>query len=448
MPDNQMSARVLLVEDKSEWQQIFKDMIEDEKCVVDIESTFDRAFIKLSARNYVLAIVDVFLSDVYSGAKIPPEFERFIKQCYSAQPSMQILVNTGLLKNGQEIFRLRDHPNIAGYLDKTDFTLDEFRVKFRELLRRDARTNSTAPARETVALDLVKGLETLDPARYRVVGSYVRFDGHVRSQLYDLTVVVKLALQGSGSRSRVFCLWGQPGCGKTSLVQQTAQEHLSVDDKYHEVNLGHAMTQTELQTELDTLLRANSRCLCLLDEYDTHPDEPWRFELLLPFLDAAAKRDPPMIVFLAGSSCDDLGSFVGRIEERHKGRDLMSRVPVHNRYTIPPMELGDRLIIALSHVLDEARLRKHFVTSIEKLALYFVAMENAFETPRQLSAFTKDAIDRMIAAQSDRLRFDHLFEPGDRRRNDFWAEIRSRNLVELLDNEFVNIVNPSAGKVS
>ena len=86
------------------------------------------------------------------------------------------------------------------------------------------------------AVRLIRGLETVDLARYSVVGSYTRFDEAVRNALKDARQRIVGGLQHRGNRRENHLLWAAPGSGKTYLIQQIA-ESLGDRVQYHEVNL-------------------------------------------------------------------------------------------------------------------------------------------------------------------------------------------------------------------
>ncbi len=110
----------------------------------------------------------------------------------------------------------------------------------------------------------------------------------------------------------------------------------------------------EFISGLRQLDEATDPCLCLVDEIDAKPEEVWPYEVLLPYLDAAVERSAPYIFVMAGSSGSSIDEMKQRIASRAKGNDLLSRVPGINEYQIPPMGIGDRLLVVLSQFRQAA----------------------------------------------------------------------------------------------
>ena len=74
----------------------------------------------------------------------------------------------------------------------------------------------------------------------------------------------------------------------------------------------------------------------------------------MPFLDVNLERGGGLVFVLAGSSGATIGEFKERIAARPKGRDPLSRVPETNEWEISPMDAGDRILVALSQMLNAA----------------------------------------------------------------------------------------------
>jgi hypothetical protein len=183
---------------------------------------------------------------------------------------------------------------------------------------------------------------------------------------------------------------------------------------------------------------AGEGCLCLIDEVDAKPEAPWPYEALLPYLDAAAERGAKLAFVLAGSSGSSLDEFKRRIAARPKGANLLSRVPKDNRYVIAPLDPGDRILVALQQFRVAGRDLGKDVRAVEKLGLFYVAVTSELSHARQLREFAFRAVERLPGAD-DRLKYDHLFKPGDPENKAFW--LRTHTFVSDLANTYVTIAD-------
>ena len=202
---------------------------------------------------------------------------------------------------------------------------------------------------------------------------------------------------------------------------------------YHEINLAR-VGQQEFVDALGRLDEAAGPCLCLVDEIDAKPEDVWPYEVLLPYLDAGVLRGAPYIFVMAGSSGSSINEMKERIAIRPKGADLLSRVPAINECQIPPLGTGDRLLMAMSQFRQKGKEAGKDVQSVEKLGLYYVALNPLLSNARQLREFVVRAVQRMPAGE-DRIKYDHLFNAGDPENKAFWSEAVS--VAGDLENRFI-----------
>ncbi|HKX18799.1 MAG TPA: tetratricopeptide repeat protein [bacterium] len=274
-------------------------------------------------------------------------------------------------------------------------------------------------------------LDVVDLARYRIVGTYTRYDETVRNALQDARQKILAGFEPPGRKRENHLIWAAPGTGKTYFVQQVAAS-LTDRMRYHEVNLAKC-TEPEFRAALGQLDEGQA-CLCLIDECDAKPQEPWPYEVLLPYLDAAVERGARFVFVLAGSSGTSLEDIKQRIAARPKGTDLLSRIPTGHEHVIGPMSLGDRLLIVLSQLRQAGQETGRDVRAIEKLGLYYVALNPRLANARQLREFAVRAVER-VPKTDDRVKYDHLFVPGDPENKTFWAQ--ASPVAERLVNAFV-----------
>jgi TolB-like protein/Flp pilus assembly protein TadD len=278
-------------------------------------------------------------------------------------------------------------------------------------------------------LRLIASLDKLDFLRSTVAGDYVRFDETARNVLKDFRGKVLGGLSGASRHPSNFLIWGAPGSGKTFLVQQVAAA-AGPEVQLVEANLAQ-LNAEQLQARLAEIALASSDVVCLVDEVDSHPSEPWPYEALLPALEPSALPEHRRVFCLAGSGGLNLEEFVQRIADRPKGPDLLSRLPLSHRYTVPSLQPGDKLLVASSQILLAAASEGRTIREVEKFALFYLASKKDLSSARQLRAIAVESA-RRIPPGEDRLRYDHLFAAGDPENKRFWNENRDAR-IELAD---------------
>jgi len=269
------------------------------------------------------------------------------------------------------------------------------------------------------ARSFIAALDLVAPSRYRVVGDYTRYEETVRNTLKDVRHKITSGFDRAGRKRENHLFWAAPGSGKTYFVQQVAAS-LPQTIRYQECNLAKC-SREEFLASLAQLDAENKPCLCLIDEVDAKPHEAWPYEVLLSYLDAGVERGAQFIFVLAGSSGFSLVEMKQRIASRPKGADLLTRIPGGNEYEIPPMKLGDRVLVVLSQFRQAGRELGREIQAVEKLGLYYVALNSRLANARQLRELAVRAIERLPTGE-DRVRYDHLFGAGDPENKAFWMQ--------------------------
>jgi pimeloyl-ACP methyl ester carboxylesterase len=288
------------------------------------------------------------------------------------------------------------------------------------------RDQTAGDVAATEARALIAGWDEVALSRYRVVGSYTRYDEAVRNTLKDArTRIAAGCLQPSRKREN-HLIWAAPGSGKTYFAQQIAAS-LPSTIRYQELNLAKCSEQ-EFRVGLSGFDFKDGPCLCLIDECDAKPQEPWPYEILLPYLDASVERGTPLVFVLAGSGGTNLGEIKKRIAARPKGPDLLSRIPAGNEYEIMPLNIGDRILVVLSQFREVGKEFNREISSVEKLGLYYVALNPRLANARQLREFAVRAIER-VPSNDDRVKYDHLFSAGDPENKAFWVQAQPTSVA-------------------
>ncbi len=296
-----------------------------------------------------------------------------------------------------------------------------------EETRRFLAAGESAPDPATEAVALLADLDVAVLSRYLVVGDYARFDDEVRNRLGDARQRIRAGLEQSTGNRENHLVWAAPGSGKTFFVQQLAEE---LDDiRYVELNLA-GLAEDEFRAALANAVAGDGPCLILVDEVDAKPEAPWPYEVLLPNLDVNVERGARVVFVMAGSSGGSLDEMKQGIRSRPKGSDLLSRTPTDNDLVVAPLGVGDQLLVALSQLRRAALRSGRSVRAVEKAALFYIADTPYLANARQLSEFVAHAVRRMPPGE-DRLKYDHLFSPGDPENKQFWMRLNKEagNLV-------------------
>jgi hypothetical protein len=285
-----------------------------------------------------------------------------------------------------------------------------------------APQEKVVPADPRVAAEarsLLAGLNVVTLSHYCIVGNYVRYGEAVRSDLKDARQKIVAACRSPSPKRENYIIWAPPGSGKTYFVQEVASL-LGETIRYRELNLAK-LDEAGFRSGLAELRNIPGPWLCLVDEVDAKPDEPWPYEALLPFLDASATEGARFVLVLAGSSGSSLEEMKKAIASRPKGPDMLSRVPNENEYSIPSMGVGDRMLVVLSQFRQAGRQMGREVREVEKLGLYYVALNPRLSNARQLREFAVRCAERVLPGD-DRLKYDSLFHPGDLENKIFWTQ--------------------------
>lgn len=288
------------------------------------------------------------------------------------------------------------------------------------------------PAGERQSTLLIQSFRSVDLSRFRVAGDYLRYDEKARNSLKDLRLRMTNGLLLPSAGHENYLIWGPPGTGKTYFLRQLAASLGEVE--YTELNLSQ-LEESGFRSRLAEIDSVGRPCLCLVDEIDSHPVDSWPYEILLTALEPSTSIQKPRTFVLTGSSTSSMAEMKQRIASRPKGPDLLSRIRAENESEIPPLETGDKIIIALQHFMKAAKDGKRNVNEVEKLALLYIVLSPRLISARQLREFSVRCVDRLPPGE-DRIKYDHLFDPGDTENKQFW--LRTMSMHTNLISTFVS----------
>ena len=210
---------------------------------------------------------------------------------------------------------------------------------------------------------------------------------------------------------------------------------------YREINLAQ-MDEQDFRRALSGIEKLDKPRLCFIDEVDSRASELWPYEALLPSLEPPTNRRTIRTCFvLAGSSGNSLSRMKQRIAQRPKGTDLLSRIPQDNEFVIEGLGLGDRLLVMSTQFLSAAREYGRQIDEVEKLVLYYVALNPQLKSARQIRQLAVRCIERMPSGE-ERVKFDYLFDAGDPDNKKFWNKTRRQR--KEFANTFVRLEDDQA----
>jgi predicted ATPase len=290
------------------------------------------------------------------------------------------------------------------------------------------------PADAEAALALVGTLTSLRLSDFAVAGSYRRFDDTARHALTDLRQSIVTALRPAGHRHNAHLIWAAPGSGTTCFLQQLASSLPGVT--YREISLATCDEPALRGFLSDIEASASGPALGFIDECDAKPSEPWPYELILPSIETAAAGSLPVVFVLAGSSGPDAGQLQDRMASRPNGADLLEHIPHANVHTIPAMGIGDRVLAAVGQLRDAAADASQPICAVEKMALFYLSAGPRLGSRRQLRDLCARAVGRLLPGE-ERLRYDHLFNPGNPDNKAFWMQWQAHH--RALVGRFVRV---------
>jgi SAM-dependent methyltransferase len=271
------------------------------------------------------------------------------------------------------------------------------------------------------AISLLEELNEISMSRHTVVGYYVRFAPPIVEDLRRIARRIETACMKTTSFKENFLLWAPPGQGKTYLVDEIARttgiDYVKIDLKLPDV------TEQIFRQTLSRCQNGPEAHLCLVDEIHARPSEEWQYDVLYGFLDLNELKqlDHGNKVFvLIGSTQPNFEALKNEIVGRKKGSDMLRRVP--HQESIPPLEMGDKLVVVLSELRKKAIASNRTVSAVEKLALLYILIDLHKFNAGELADFIAPAIARMPIGD-DHLKLRDLFDRDNQEKQfKFWRK--------------------------
>jgi hypothetical protein len=296
----------------------------------------------------------------------------------------------------------------------------------------DVRENDSAVTHvEKGALRCLRELSRISLSEATVIGKYRRYDERVRNNLRRWAQRISQPLQNPSDPLEHFLIWALPGSGKTFLIREIARS-IQPSIPYFEINVAKD-ARDKFEKKVEEMKNCETPSLCLIDEVDARAEEEWVYDSFFSLLESSERRG---VFVLIGSSPTGIAGLVRGMRARKKGLDLVDRVKEENRFDIPPMSLEDKVTVIASQIEEAMSKKDQHLTEIEKLALYYVLVNDELQTPRQLRELALGTVQRKPLDES-RVQYDDLFLRGDYRNQVFYG--RHRRAAQELSGVFVRI---------
>lgn len=288
------------------------------------------------------------------------------------------------------------------------------------------------------AEQLLRGTEALSFSHFKVAEHYLRFDDGARGKLSRLKEVVEQKLT-SRSGLHSYLVWGPSSEGKTSLWEGIGAS-LSANVRSITVDLSKDSEEAML-AKLAELQNEHRPVLFLVDEVDTRSTETWPYEQLFNRLETIDRKTKSVVFVLIGSTGGNLFGLERHIHGRQKGPDLLTRISPFEKVEVPPLTLGDRMVIFCKNLRDNIVPPQGSDLSVEKLLLLFVLLRPELGTPRALKKCA-EAIAENIRRPSRFVTLVDLFGIRDildyKLLRDFLVAGRSQE-TEEFENSFIRL---------
>jgi hypothetical protein len=261
---------------------------------------------------------------------------------------------------------------------------------------------------------LLEETDSLNIAKYVVVGDYVRYAPAAFAELRQAKDVIVQACHSCGQLFENFLVWGVAGEGKTFFLSEIARFSEIPYDLIDLSPAGDIPNAESLRARIERGGDASKPFLYILDEFDKRLSEEWLCPTVFNYLGVNTRTTPnvPNRVFvIVGSTMPNKDALVEAITSKKVGgNDLMTRIP-HNVICVPPLSLEDRLLLFVKHVVKHGAEKGLKLAQVEKLAVAYVLSRRDHKDARWIADIAQRAVNR-ISPHQETLKYGHLFDPG------------------------------------
>jgi hypothetical protein len=288
------------------------------------------------------------------------------------------------------------------------------------------------PPLGTLALNALRSFgDTVSLKTTRIVGNYYRFSPEARKMLSYLRDQIEDPLRDKNVPCTNFLIWGASSSGKTSFVEEIAEDLKPLGIKSKVLNVANLKNkEADLKQELTELDATPEPMICLIDEITT-PHAEWPLNTLFPFLLPSTQYPNRRAVFVvAGSRGKSLEELTTEIKELcpKQPTDLLNRTP--HQFGFPPPQIEDSVLIFAGKV----KVAFPSVDQIEKACLFYVLME------RPTGHLIRDLVSGLIpkfSTSSTTLCLDDILSLESPVRSEFLAKYQAQ--LDQLSGSYVHI---------
>src|SRR5262245_30335828 len=117
------SARVLIVEDESEWRNIVKELLTDEEHFCFAADSYDSALAQIRQESFNIVFLDMILQEFDKSVREGSGW-RLLHYLVEQHPRTKIVVLSGRATAGEAVRLMRNYP-ITAFIDKGELDVED-----------------------------------------------------------------------------------------------------------------------------------------------------------------------------------------------------------------------------------------------------------------------------------------------------------------------------------
>lgn len=228
---------------------------------------------------------------------------------------------------------------------------------------------------EEIAFKFIQGKNKIALPWYTVVGNYVA-DGEHLNTAKELYNEILGDLENKSPKS-FYLVWGPSRRGKSFLLTEIGRSIREKQLLYQDFDLSVISSYESFMGRLSKSARESRDrpTLIFIDEITSRPE--WPFTAIKTLMDKMEQEHLPVTLVLAGSygnSVDELEDYL-ESQNKNQGTDMIKRTKGFlKKYSLPDHTVQGRIVIALSCIKQVGKTAGREMKSVEKSALYRVAL--------------------------------------------------------------------------